>query len=686
MGKAGLARAVRFLTVMFVVAAPLAVAAAAFADPSIQSTASVSTAGQLRDEWGDTANTVITLTDDIELGTGSDLCLGDPYRGVGGSGIVVDGQGLFGITNTCEFGRILLDEGAEQVTLTGLTHFDSGFACGAGGGLYANGSVVIEGSSLSDSVATNGAVCNQAIEFDPLGGGVYSGSGGITVTDSTFTGNHADLAGGGFAALSSPTVSGSTFTENSAGVGGTPSGDDEFDGAGFASLGAATVSGSTFTGNFFGDGDSTCEECSVSGAGFWTIGGATVHSSTFSGNLADCDQDCGGAGGAISSLGDVVVDGSSFRDNNAGCDGGCEALGGAIFAPSTEVTGSSFADNVAGCSGQCDNLGGAIFTGGYTVAGSTFTGNAARCASECAAFGGAIASAGLVADATSYAPEAQARSTSGWGGADGPSIAAVDPGVMTISQSTFSGNAGTCDDGACGASGGALFVIEPESLSIDSSTFDHNVATFEGGAIDLQADLDPPVSLTNSTVTQNTSGEGGAVVFNAGPASIAYDTIVQNIVEAPPTPEPFAVTPANLTASEPVFFATIIALPIGSSLNCDVAGDSSQGYNFSDDASCGFDQATDKVTTPNDPGLGALGANGGPTPTMLPQTGSPVIDAIPAAACQTGIAAGIAVDQRGVTRPQGPGCDIGAVEVEVLAPTPAPTPSPAVVITPKFTG
>ena len=86
---------------------------------------------------------------------------------------------------------------------------------------------------------------------------------------------------------------------------------------------------------------------------------------------------------------------------------------------------------------------------------------------------------------------------------------------------------------------------------------------------------------------------------------------------------------------------------------------------------CGFDQATDDVATPNDPGLGTLGANGGPTQTMLPQPESPVIDAIPAAACQTGVASGITVDQRGVTRPQGPGCDIGAVEVEVPAPAPS---------------
>jgi hypothetical protein len=49
----------------------------------------------------------------------------------------------------------------------------------------------------------------------------------------------------------------------------------------------------------------------------------------------------------------------------------------------------------------------------------------------------------------------------------------------------------------------------------------------------------------------------------------------------------------------------------------------------------------------------------------LPLTGSPLIDAIPAASCQADGAAGITTDQRGFARPDAasPNCDIGAVEV-----------------------
>ena len=57
-----------------------------------------------------------------------------------------------------------------------------------------------------------------------------------------------------------------------------------------------------------------------------------------------------------------------------------------------------------------------------------------------------------------------------------------------------------------------------------------------------------------------------------------------------------------------------------------------------------------------DPMLGTLQANGGFTPTFLPGTGSAAIDNGKDAGCP-------ATDQRGVPRPQGIHCDIGATEV-----------------------
>ena len=84
------------------------------------------------------------------------------------------------------------------------------------------------------------------------------------------------------------------------------------------------------------------------------------------------------------------------------------------------------------------------------------------------------------------------------------------------------------------------------------------------------------------------------------------------------------------------------------------------------------------ITLAADPDLGLLQHNGGPTPTMLPLAGSPVLGAGTA-----GLAP--ATDQRGRSRsPNGP-ADLGAVQVSVAptggaggsSPSPSPSPSPA---------
>jgi hypothetical protein len=81
-----------------------------------------------------------------------------------------------------------------------------------------------------------------------------------------------------------------------------------------------------------------------------------------------------------------------------------------------------------------------------------------------------------------------------------------------------------------------------------------------------------------------------------------------------------------------------------------VAGLTDGGHNVSfGDASCPGANV--------DPSLGPLVDNGGPTLTFRPQSGSPVIDAVPVpgAGCTP-------TDQRGAARPGGGSCDIGAYE------------------------
>ena len=120
-------------------------------------------------------------------------------------------------------------------------------------------------------------------------------------------------------------------------------------------------------------------------------------------------------------------------------------------------------------------------------------------------------------------------------------------------------------------------------------------------------------------------------------------------------------------------FGSVIALPQGGGQDCGFfdpqlgTSAASRGFNFGGDASCQFTASTDRANG-GDPRVSALGDNGGTTQTRAPQPGSPLLDSIPTTNCTPAASA----DQRGVSRPQGAGCDVGAVEVRSAAATAAP--------------
>jgi hypothetical protein len=112
--------------------------------------------------------------------------------------------------------------------------------------------------------------------------------------------------------------------------------------------------------------------------------------------------------------------------------------------------------------------------------------------------------------------------------------------------------------------------------------------------------------------------------------------------------------------------------------------------NVTTETSCGLEDATDTLVT--DPMLAPLGAYGGPTLTMAPLAGSPVLDVVPDADCGAG-QDDITTDQRDFPRPEVAGslCDAGAVEGVFVPDTPVnpPVEPPAaapLAITPLFTG
>ena len=298
-------------------------------------------------------------------------------------------------------------------------------------------------------------------------------------------------------------------------------------------------------------------------------------------------------------------------------------------------------------------LGGAIttVTADITVTNSTFSGNTAS--SGAAGLGGAI------------------QSTSG---------------DVTVAASTFSGNTAS---GSTAGLGGAIQATGGD-VTATNSTFSGNTASSPaaalGGAIQATGG---DVTATNSTLTGNTASSptaalGGAIQNTGGDTALAYATVVENT----------AATGASLSIDDFTSFGSVVALPQGGGSNCSVNGvPTSNGFNFSDDTSCGFTGTGDTEDGP-DPQLQALGAFGGPTETRAPEVTSPLVDAIPVGDCDPALTA----DQRGEGRPADGdsdgtlGCDIGAVELQpVAAPEPeppAPTPEPVgpVAAAPSFTG
>lgn len=98
------------------------------------------------------------------------------------------------------------------------------------------------------------------------------------------------------------------------------------------------------------------------------------------------------------------------------------------------------------------------------------------------------------------------------------------------------------------------------------------------------------------------------------------------------------------------------------------------GHNLDSGSTCGFAPSNLSLSD-LDPKLGPLGDYGGDTLTLLPAADSPALGMGNDALCP-------ATDQRGVMRPQGDHCDIGAVEQTGKAPKPTLTPSPEASITP----
>lgn len=276
-----------------------------------------------------------------------------------------------------------------------------------------------------------------------------------------------------------------------------------------------------------------------------------------------------------------------------------------------------------------------------------------------------------------------------------------DGGNITLDNCTITGNSSPAGDGAIrirssgqtlsvsnsnisnntGQTTGGIF-FAGTTLTITNSTISGNVSQFDTGGIHIQGGT---AAITGSTISGNSAvGVGGGIrLFLAGALTLVNSTISGNSATASggglwfSSPTAHTITNSTISGNSAPVGAGIrvdnvgVALTLGNTIvanstggaNCSMTAGAtitSGNNNLEDTNTCSFTQPNDLVN--QNPTLGPLASNGGPTQTHALLAGSIAIDAANNANCP-------ATDQRGVVRPQPLGglCDIGAFEFQQVA-------------------
>ena len=211
----------------------------------------------------------------------------------------------------------------------------------------------------------------------------------------------------------------------------------------------------------------------------------------------------------------------------------------------------------------------------------------------------------------------------------------------------------TVSDNTSGHDGGGVFSFLSTTTNVTRSTIRGNAAANVGGGLRILGNGD----IVNSTVSGNASlgWHGGAMFLTDGVVDVLNSTITAN-TSPPGTAGIFSgsfggpLPTLALTNSVVAANGDFLCQPLGGDpLVLFVSG----GNNVFTDGSCNPIASDQEVT---DALLDGLADNGGPTQTHALLAGSPALDNANLALCPT-------EDQRGVTRPQGAGCDVGSFEL-----------------------
>lgn len=638
----------------------------------------------------------VTLTANSSQGANGSLAMGgQPANGgaAQGGGAYIGGS-LFATESTLSSntatGGVASDALAPDETPT------RGGA-GEGGGVYVVNQISFTGGAVTQNRAM-GAVGGTGT--DQVGSGGFSRGGGvaqrvfatapIALTNVAFSDNSA-LAGDAGSATAN-------FSSSASAAGG------EATGGALAVSGTLTAKQVTATNNVAVGGSKGCGSCGPStassggpsrGGAFALDGNASIADGTFTSNRSQSGDTAFGyysmaaipygyhpvpaAGGALWAGKDLTITGGSYSQN--------VAKHGAGLPPATDS----------------DGRGGAISGASITISDATFTQNTAD------ARGGAVDAVGTVVARRVHASENQA------GGSGGGAIAVV--GDATIDSSDVHSNRAASLVVSGVTSGGGVLVNGHLSVTDTSVRKNSVTSSAPPGAISTSQIFQPlilpaqgggifadSIDARAVTVAENSESSsyknpaspaaesgGGGGIASSGTVSLVNSTISDNSVVAtvtvisgyPPGPDDGIRQIAGhgagvLAASVKLDQCTVADNANGPALeSSQIAADrslvvaplsvpvcagtvTSSSYDWVSDTSCALSGTGDQQGAA-DFLLGPLVDNGGPVPTRTLGVDSVLIDRIPTAACP------VHADARGVARPQGSACDVGAVEATPIA-------------------
>ncbi len=240
-------------------------------------------------------------------------------------------------------------------------------------------------------------------------------------------------------------------------------------------------------------------------------------------------------------------------------------------------------------------------------------------------------------------------------------------GIETYSHSTLTVNASTIENNE-GYNGAALYLGGQGTITNSTIANNRSLAGGDGGGLQSNELL----TMTGDTVAHNTSLNSGGGLFLGGHTTIANSTIAENnAFDGGGLENRNSLTLLNDTIAGNESMSghgsgggidggakatnTIIADNTDNEGHIDNCSETltAGGPNLENGKECAF-AAHGGISEAN-PLLGPLAQNGGPTETERLLAGSPAIEGATNTGCPS-------TDQRGVMRPVGPRCDIGAVE------------------------